>query len=261
MMPIVCPLEIRNVGGIKIRFKINENEIKKYNTKNDDFPIFKLDNTEGPLGPNEVTYVIGSFRPLTNKEYRVVVPIEYSDGINGIIEDKIILSGYGYNPKSMKIPQIKSIFFEMPKSRLYNYFENNIIQKCGVSLEEIDFGSMEDGKSSSHTFILYNYSQADSLNFEFFNPGFNMKDDLIIEPIKGKLGPNSHLIIKTKLIPKNALSNYEGEIEIKINWMIHGDNKISQDKENLFIRVAKKAYLKDVNYSHIININYSYREK
>jgi len=246
MMPIVCPLEIRNVGGIKIRYKINENEIKNYNTKNDDFPIFKLDNTEGPLGPGEVAYVVGSFRPLTNKEYRVIVPVEYSDGINGVIEDKIILSGYGFNPMSMSIPKIKSIFYEMPKSRQYNYFENNIIQKCGISLEEIDFESMEDGKSSSHTFILYNYSSCDALNFEFFNPGFNMRDDLIIEPLKGRLGPNSHLIVKIKLIPKNSLSSYEGEIEIKINWALQGENKISNDKENLFIRVAKKAYLKDV---------------
>jgi hypothetical protein len=246
-MPIVCPLEIRNVGGIKIRYKINESEIKKYNMKNDDFPIFKLDNTEGPLGPSEVTYVIGSFRPLTNKEYRVVVPIEYSDGNNGVIEDKIILSGYGFNPMSMKIPKIKSIFYEMPKARQFNYFESNIIQKCAVSLEEIDFGSMEDGKSSSQTFIFYNYSVSDTLNFEFFNPGFNMKDELSIEPMKGRLAPNSHLIVKIKLTPKNnALSNYEGEIEIKVNWVLQGDTKVSQEKENLFIRIAKKACLKDV---------------
>ncbi len=245
-MPIVCPLEIRNVGGIKIRYKINENEIKNYNTKNDDFPIFKLENTEGPLGPGEVTYIIGSFRPLTNKEYSVVVPVEYSDGNNGVIEDKIILSGYGFNPMSMNIPSIKSIFFNMPKARQFNYFESNIIQKCGVSLEEIDFGSMEDGKSSSQTLILYNYSASDTLSFDFFNPGFNMKDELTIEPMKGRLEPNSHLIVKIKLISRNALSYYEGEIEIKINWVLHGENKLSQEKENLFIRIAKKSCLKDV---------------
>lgn len=245
-MPVVCPLEIRNLGGIKLRYKINENEIKKYNTKNDDFPIFKLENTEGSLGPNEVNYIIGSFRPLTNKEYKVIVPIEYSDGINGLIEDKIILSGYGYNPMSMSIPNIASIFTEMPKSRIFNNFENNLIQKCGVSLEEIDFGYMQDSKSSSQTFILYNYSTADALNFEFFNPGFNMKDELTIEPMKGRLNPNSHIIVKTKLTPKNLLSNYEGEIEIKINWILQGENKISSEKEILFIRIAKKSYLKDV---------------
>lgn len=206
-----------------------------------------FENTEGSLGPGEVTYVIGSFRPLTHKEYRVVVPIEYSDGSNNnVIEDKIILSGFGFNPMSMSLPKLKSIFYEMPKSRQFNYFDNNIIQKCGVSLEEIDFDSMEDGKSASQTFILYNYSESDTINFEFFNPGFNMKDELIIEPIKGRLGPNSHLIVKIKLIPKNCLSNFEGEIEIKINWILQGENKISQDKESLFIRVAKKAYLKDV---------------
>lgn len=247
MIPVVCPLEIRNVGGIKIRYKINETAINQYNTKNDDFPVFKLDNVEGPLGPNEVTYIIGAFRPLTNKEYKVSVPIEYTDGINGVIEDIIILSGFGFNPKSMKLPKIKSIFFEMPKLRQFNLFENNIIQKCGVSLEELDFGSMADGISSSQTFILYNYSLNDSFNFEFFNPGFNMKDEIIIEPLKGRLEPNSHLILKIKLIPKYGLSNYEGELEIKIFWQSQGENsKISTEKENLFIRLAKKACLKDV---------------
>lgn len=247
MMPIVCPLEIRNVGGIKIRYKVNEDEIKKFNTKNDDFPVFKLDNTEGPLGPGEVTYIIGSFRPLTNKEYKVMIPIEYSDGINGNIEDRIILRGYGYNPGNMKIPKIKSNFYEMPKSRKFNSFENNVIQKCGVNIEEIDFGSMEDGKSSSHTLIIYNYSETDSFNFEFFNPGFNMKDDLTIEPLKGLLGPNSHLIVKIKIVPKNSLSSFEGELEIKICWLAQGESKASSEKENLFIRVSKQSYLKDVN--------------
>ena len=252
MMPIVCPLEIRNVGGIKIRYKVNEEDIVKFNTKNDDFPVFKLDNCEGPLSPGEVTYIIGAFRPLTNKNYTVEVPIEYSDGINGNIEDKIILKGHGYNPGDMKIPKVKSNFLEMPKNRKFNFFENNVIQKCGINVEEIDFGSMEDGKSSSHTVIIYNYSDTDSFNFEFFNPGFNMKDELIIEPLKGRLGPNSHLIIKVKIVPRNSLSNFEGELEIKIFWLAQGESKVSSEKENLYIRVSKQSFLKDVK--NILNL-------
>ena len=72
-----------------------------------------------------------------------------------------------------------------------------------------------------------------------------MKDDLTIEPIKGRLGPNSHLIVKVKLTPKNSLSSYEGELEIKIFWLIQGESKVSE-KENLFVRVSKQSYLKDV---------------
>ena len=53
-MPIISPVEIKNVGGIKLKYSIDENEIKKYNAKNDDFPIFKLENTEGSLGPGDV---------------------------------------------------------------------------------------------------------------------------------------------------------------------------------------------------------------
>lgn len=53
MIPIVCPLEIKNLGGIKLRYTILEEEIKKYNTMNDDFPVFKLENFEGSLSPGK----------------------------------------------------------------------------------------------------------------------------------------------------------------------------------------------------------------
>ena len=137
----------------------------------------------------------------------------------------------------------------MPKNRIFNKYNGDIIQKCGISLEEIDFGYMEE-RPSSKTFIFYNYSMTESLNFEFFNPGFNMKDEIIFEPNKGKLDPNSHLLIKIKLIPKNTLSSYEGEIEIKITWSSLSDTqqKISSiEKENLYIRIVKKSLIKEVS--------------
>ena len=72
-----------------------------------------------------------------------------------------------------------------------------------------------------------------------------MKDELTIEPMKGRLGPNSHLIVKIKITPKNSLSSFEGELEIKIFWLLQGESKVSE-KENLFLRISKKSYLKDV---------------
>lgn len=246
MMPIVCPLEIKNVGGIKLRYRILEEEINKFNTANDDFPIFKIDNKEGPLSPGETGYIIGSFRPLTNKYYRVKVPIEYSDGNNGIQFDYIILSGFGYNPRVNSPPVMESRFKNMPKSIIFNSFEGNLIQKCGVSLEELDFGTMKHTKNASQIFILYNYSKKESFNFDFFIPGFNMTDDLLLEPMKGKLEPNSHIIIKALLTPNSSLSNYFGEIECIVSWLLQGETKSISERENLYIRINKRAEMREV---------------
>ena len=240
MMPVICPLEIKNVGGIKLRYRVIDEEIKKFNTQNDDFPVFKLENIEGPLSPGETAYIIGSFRPLTNKHYQVEVPIEYTDGNNGTQEDIIILTGNGYNPRNVSVPEIESKYMNMPTSLVHNNFEGNLIQKCGVSLEELDFGLMDHMMTSSEIFILYNYSRSEYFNFEFFIPGFNMTDDLTLEPIKGKLEPNSHLIIKAKLSTGNTLSNYCGEIECVVSWILQGDTKNVSERESLYIRVNKR---------------------
>jgi hypothetical protein len=246
MMPIVCPLEIKNVGGIKLRYTIIEEEIKKYNTINDDFPVFKLENVEGSLSPGETSYIIGSFRPLTNKHYRVEVPLLYTDNMNGEQEDYIVLSGYGYNPRLVTIPDLQSTFKNMPKSLVYNNYDGNMVQKCGLSVEELDFGIMDFTKTASQIFILYNYSKNDCFNYEFNIPGFNMSDEFILEPSKGKLEPNSHVIIKARLRPSNALSSYNGQIQCVISWLIQGDTKNVSSRENLYVRVNKKAKLKEV---------------
>jgi len=247
MMPLVCPLEIKNVGGIKLRYNVLEEEIKKYNMMNDDFPVFKLENVEGSLSPGETSYIIASFRPLTIKHYSVRIPILYTDNqSNNHQEDFIVLSGYGYNPRVAQVPEVKSKYENMPKTMVYNNFEGNLVQKCGLSLEELDFGLMDSSKTSSQIFILYNYSMNDQFNYEFFIPGFNLTDELIFEPAKGKLEPNSHVVIKAKLTASSSLSSYCGEIECIVSWLVQGDSKNISSKENLYIRVNKKAKLKEV---------------
>ena len=42
---IVIPFELYNVGGIKIRYKIDEVEIQKFNEEKHHFEIFKLEET------------------------------------------------------------------------------------------------------------------------------------------------------------------------------------------------------------------------
>ena len=42
----------------------------------------------------------------------------------------------------------------MPQDRMCKVFGDEFIQKCAVSVEEIDFGSLQD-KTKNKTFILY----------------------------------------------------------------------------------------------------------
>ena len=102
---------------------------------------------------------------------------------------------------------------------------------------------------SIKTLVIYNYSNNDTATFEFFNPGFNMKDELAIEPPKGKIEPNKHMIVKLKMIPKNYLSSYEGELEIKVTWSSTGNR--DTDKDSLFVRIIKNSLIKEV-YIYIL---------
>ena len=135
----------------------------------------------------------------------------------------------------------------MPKERICNKFNDEIIQKCGLSIEEIDFGACEEGVPKNQTFIIYNYSTTNSFNFEFYVPGFILKDNIEIKPNKDKLEPNSHKIIKMILTPKGYISNYDGEIDVKINWN-SPDNSTEPKlpKEILHIRIRKISVQKEI---------------
>jgi hypothetical protein len=100
-------------------------------------------------------------------------------------------------------------------------------------------------KPSMKTLIIYNYASNDTATFEFYTPGFTMKDELVIDPPKGKIEPGKHMIIKLKLIPKSYLSCYEGELEIKVTWTSTGNR--DTDKDSLFVRIIKKINISEVN--------------
>jgi len=265
---IVCPLELYNVGGIKIRYKIDKKQIDEFNKKNDNFEIFKIDQLEGNIGPNDLKYIPIFFRPLTSKEYNLNLNVFYADeafynskseielfnnnkekedGIDRIGKIPVQIRGVGYHPKKFIPPKVLSPFAKMPKERICNTFGGEIIQKCGLSIEEIDFGECEEGVPKNQTFIIYNYSTTNSFTFEFYVPGFILKDNIEIKPNKDKLEPNTHKIIKMILTPKGYISNYDGEIEVKVNWN-NKDNQIDPKsaKEILHIRIRKISVQKEL---------------
>ena len=260
---IVCPLELYNVGGVKIRYKIDKKQITEFNKRNDNFEIFKIEQLEGNIGPSDLKYIPIFFRPLTSKEYILNLDVGYADeafytgksdeletqkeeGIERMGKIPVVIKGIGYHPMKFTPPKIMSPFAKMPKERVCNTFGGEIIQKCGLSIEEIDFGECEEGISKNQTFIIYNYSQTNSFNFEFNVPGFILKDTIEIKPNRDKLEPNSHKIIKMILTPKGYVCNYDGEIEVKITWNNNDENEQKISKEILHIRIRKTSVQKDL---------------
>ena len=256
---IVRPFELYNVGGIKIRYKIDESVIKQFNEENHNFEIFKIDEIEGSIGPGDYKYIAVFFRPLTSKEYILPLTVYYIDDINhgkeeensnnkrpNISQIPITIKGHGYHPLKFIPEKIPSPFLTMPNDRMCNEFNGEIIQKCGVSVEEIDFGECQIGQSKNQTFILYNFSNEASLNFDFRDAGFILKDEIEIKPNKDKLERNSHILIKMILTPKGYISNYDGEIDINITWNAENSNKVL-DKEVLHIRIRKQTKLKEIS--------------
>ena len=260
---IVCPLELYNVGGVKIRYKIDKKKIEDFNKNNANFEIFKIEQLEGNIGPGDLKYIPIFFRPLTSKEYILNLNIGYADeafytgkndeldtqkdeGLERMGKIPVTIKGIGYHPMKFTPPKIMSPFAKMPKERVCNTFGGEIIQKCGLSIEEIDFGECEEGVSKNQTFIIYNYSTTNSFNFEFNVPGFILKDTIEIRPNKDKLEPNSHKIIKMILTPKGYISNYDGEIEVKITWNSNDENEQKISKEILHIRIRKISVQKEL---------------
>jgi len=135
MLPVISPIELKNIGGLKVKYKVDVKQVEQYNKEND-FTVFKLEQIEGNLGPSDVKHIICHFRPLTNKDYELVLPIEYSDDINKEVRQNIVIRGTGYLPiTDDSIPEFINPYESIPKFRVHNYFEDKMIQKCGVSLE------------------------------------------------------------------------------------------------------------------------------
>ena len=280
MNPILFPFEIRNLSSVKIKYIIDKTKINKFNELNHGFEIFKMDNTEGTIGPNENKYLNAYFRPLSDIEYKLPLSLYYTDdNTAGLINFNLI--GKGYHPLKKQISEYKNSYSKMPNRFIYKYFNNQIIQKCGLSIEDLDFGVINEGKNK--TFILYNLSKDNSYNFDFNEPGFLIKDKLQLIPNKGIIEPRSHKVIKCILTPDpDSNNNYEGDILIRVTWnpknmkilnnidispnsinlskqikrrtsslepnsLVNMSNNVMNktEKENLYLRVSKRGEITD----------------
>ena len=258
--PIIFPFEITNSSSVKIKYIIDKSKIIKFNEFHHGFEIFKLDNTEGTIGPNESKYLYAYFRPLADIEYKLKLDLYYSDD-NTAGQLEFFLIGKGYHPLKKQIVEYKNSYSKMPNRLIYKFFNNQILQKCGLSVEDLDFGVINEQKNK--TFILYNLSKDNSYNFDFTEPGFLIKDKLQILPNKGIIEPGSHKIIKCILSPdKESNSNYEGDILIRVTWNPKNNKLLSNlDFSPNSVNISKQIKSKrnttfdQVNQNSLTNIN------
>ena len=237
---ISSPVELKNISTIKIKYMIDYGEIDKYNKIHENFDVIKLENYEGAIGPGETKYILAYFRPLANINYQLNLTLHYTDD-NRVSSEIITITGTGYHPLKEVRPELISPFKGMPNKMIWNLFNNEMIQKCGFNIEELNFGEINEPKYKS--FILYNYSNKYSFNFDFVEPGFLIKDELIIQPNKGIIDAGKYKIIKCILNPTPLYnSEYEGDILVKIMW--------NKDDDNMILKSPKKrsvAPLKNIN--------------
>ena len=213
---VSSPIELKNISSVKIKYMLDYQEVDKYNKIHENFDVFKLDNYEGAIGPGETKYIIAYFRPLAPMEYKLNLVLYYTDDTK-TGQETITIVGKGYHPLKYTPPERKSPYEGMPNKMICNNYNNEMIQKCGFNLEEINFGIINEPRNKA--FILYNYSNKNSFNFDFVEPLFLVKDELSILPNKGTVEPGEHKVIKCILTPNNTMdSEYEGDILVKVLW-------------------------------------------
>ena len=167
-----------------------------------DYDEFSTNGTMNRIIKSTVELLIysGNISTKRIKELKKLM-VYFTDELTGESKIPITIKGKGYHPLQFVPPPEISPFNTMPKDRMCKDFEGELIQKCAVSVEEIDFASLKD-KTINKTIILYNFSKTSSLIFDFREPGFLLKDEIEIKPNKDKLEPNSHTLIKMSLSPK-----------------------------------------------------------
>lgn len=263
---VTYPIEIKNLGITKLKYKVDLENVEKLNETNYNFRVFDIENPEGVLMPNEIQYLYTVFRPLESKHYKLELPIKVSD-IEGVVQNiNLKLNGIGYQDEKNK-PKEVQFYEDLPKCRAHCNSDDEL--QAAFSIEEIDFGEVDPEVPSKRMVILYNMSQTQKLSFEFFKTGLLCTDNINLMPISGEVEPNSHKNIKMVLKAANLPTIFDGEIMCQIEWEDHANKNgpptvnethtgtksvVTHANENefLFIRLKKRSclskYVKQNNY-------------
>lgn len=253
---VTYPIEIKNLGITKLKYKVDLENIEALNKENYNFRVFDIENPEGVLMPNEIQYLYTVFRPLECKNYKLDLPIKVSD-IEGVVQKlSLKLNGIGYQGEENR-PKEVQFYEDLPKCRAHCHADDEL--QAAFSIEEIDFGEVDPEVPSKRMVILYNMSQTQKLSFEFFKTGLLCTDNISLMPISGELEPNSHKNIKMVLKAAQLPTIFDGEIMCQIEWEDHANrgpptinethtgtkSVVTHANENefLFIRLKKRSCL------------------
>jgi hypothetical protein len=120
------------------------------------------------LQAGQTDYIYTLFRPLEAKDYSLELPIKISD-IEGPSAESYSLkmTGIGYHFEDKK-PKEVTFYEDLPKCRA-NLNENG--NMAAFSIEEIDFGDLDQGEQSRRFVVLYNLHPTQKVKFEFFKSG------------------------------------------------------------------------------------------
>ena len=247
---ITQPIELRNVGDNKINYEVNTSALTNFTKSNFDFSIFDITNKEGIVEASELSYLFINFKPLESKSYKVTLPIIVKERNTQIQVLQLEIEGRGYHPLKEAKPIISSVFEDLPLCRNCFLPESSLV---GFSIEEISFGKVEYGISSSRIVIIYNKSPNLEFKFTFKETAILCGDDLILDPVVGTVIPGSQLPIKLTLNSNRIPTIYEGELECMITWENINKNLVKNNSrkgfdgkepnltESIFLRIRKES--------------------
>ena len=165
--PITYPLEVRNLGSIKFEYEVDEKPLQDLAANNYNFgEIFYIPSHKKkkvPVQPNKSEFIYVMFKPIEAKQYYVELPITVRD-IEGAQNVTLKIEGTGYDPSTGIIPQHQSIFNGLPPCRSNL---KDLGPKVSFSLDEVDFGEVDEHTPSRRMVVMYNHSERYALNFVF----------------------------------------------------------------------------------------------
>lgn len=161
---ITYPIEIKNLGITKLKYQIDTSRLEQLNAENHDFRVFEIQNPEGTLKSNEISYIFTLFRPLEAKQYSLDLPIKISDIEGPSTEPYTLrLRGTGYHLVSDRPKEIQ-FYEDLPLCRAHLNDDGSM---AAFSTESIDFGELETSEPSRRFVILYNLNPSQKLKFDF----------------------------------------------------------------------------------------------
>lgn len=250
--PVVYPIEIRNLGGIKSSYEVGTRPLQELQRDNFDFAVFQIsEEPSEKLEPGQVSHIRLHFHPLEAKTYEATVPVLVKDSTGVAQTLQLRIRGKGYHlQKPTSLPSIYPL--DLPNQRASFSPKTSFV---GFSIESVDFGEVVYGHKAYRMVMLYNRNTTSACRFTFQETTLLGDDVLVEDPASGEVQPNSYVPIKLILTAHRLPTIYEGELECVVEWDAQSKNNKSvskaklvldsrdtlTSKESIFLRIRKQS--------------------